>query len=286
MTVVSWPPALVTELAERRVVMFLGAGVSKAAYNEMPSWTNLLEEMGERLSLKKDQDLTKKLIRYGRLLDAAELINSQILPADRRAILERKFRLNPPPISEIYENILALDPKVCITTNYDQLIEKNFDHFSGGVSSHQVRSYIYDGLISDLRSPARVILKMHGCVTDTANIVLDRKSYFNAKAQNPGIYETVKALCTVNTVLFLGYSMSDPDIQLVLEDINAKAKSDHRHFALVPKFEHPSLREANQHTYNVEFIEYTKGRHDLVPTALSDLKDAVVATRASSGARV
>ena len=100
------------------------------------------------------------------------------------------------------------------------------------------------------------------------------------------MYETIKALCTVNTVLFIGYSMGDPDIQLVLEDINAKAKSDHRHYALVPKFEHPSLREANRHTYNVDFIEYPKDRHDLVPAALSELKGAVVATRASSGAKV
>ena len=107
---VSWPPTLITELAERRVVMFLGAGVSKAAHNAMPSWTDLLHEMGESLSLKKDKTLIKKLIRYGRLLDAAELMNSQILPADRRAILERKFRINPAPTSEIYESILALDP--------------------------------------------------------------------------------------------------------------------------------------------------------------------------------
>ena len=122
---VSWPSTLITELAERRVVMFLGAGISKAAHGAMPSWASLLEQMTEKISLKKDKDLIKKLIRFGRLLDAAELINSQILPADRRVILEGKFRLNPAPISSVYEDILALDPKVCITTNYDQLIEKN-----------------------------------------------------------------------------------------------------------------------------------------------------------------
>jgi hypothetical protein len=282
----TWPPALVTELAERRVVIFIGAGISKAAHGAMPSWPDLLNEMRMQVSLKKDRDLARKLIRSGRLLDAAELINSILLPADRRAILEAKFRLMPSPISEIYDYILALDPKVCITTNYDQLIEKNFECYSGGMSSHQVRTYTYDNFLSDLRSPARVILKMHGCITDTSNIVLDRKSYFNAKADNPGMYETIKALCTVNTILFLGYSMGDPDIQLVLEDVNSRSKTDHRHFAFVPKFEHPSLREANKHAYNIEFIEYAQGRHDLVPASLRELRDDVVATRASSGSRV
>ncbi|WP_226552926.1 SIR2 family protein [Celeribacter naphthalenivorans] len=277
---------MVTEVAERRVVIFVGAGISKAAHNDMPSWPSLLEEMGAKLPKKKDRELVKRLIRYERLLDAAELINSQVIPADRRALLEEKFKLAPVPEAALYSHILELDPKVCITTNYDQFIEKNFERFSGGMSSHQVRLYNFDGLISDLRSPARIILKIHGCITEPSNIVLDKKSYFNAKSQNPGVYEAVKALCTVNTVLFLGYSMGDPDIQLILEDINAKAKSDHRHFALVPKFEHPSLREANQHTYNVEFIEYPSGRHDLVPKALKELSEAVVATRASSGSRV
>lgn len=283
---VTWPETLITELAERRVVIFIGAGISKAACNAMPSWKDLLNEMGEKLSLKKDRDLVRRFTKNDRLLDAAELINSQIQPAERRTIMEQRFRLTSVPKSEIYESILALDPKVCITTNYDELIEKNFEHFSGNSSSHHVRLYTYNRFISDLRSPARVILKIHGCVNETSDIVLDKRSYFKAKSQNPGIYEAIKALCTVNTVLFLGYSMGDPDIQLVLEDINAKMQSDHRHFALVPKFEHPSLKEANQHTYNVQFIEYPTGRHDLVPSALAELKDNVIAERAASGARV
>ncbi len=282
----TWPPALVTELAERRVVIFLGAGVSKAACPDLPSWSQLLEEMKEFASLRKDKKLIKKLVRSGRLLDAAELVNSLLLPADRKTILESKFRLNPPPISEIYADILALDPKVCITTNYDQLIEKNFEHFSGGQKSHNIRSYKYDNFLSDLRSPSRVILKIHGCITDSSSIVLDRKSYFNAKVENPGMYDAVTALSTVNTILFLGYSMGDPDIQLVLEGVNSKLKTDHRHFAFVPKFEHPSLRDAHKHTYNIEFIEYPTGRHERFPEALKELRSAVEAMRASTGTRI
>ena len=192
-----WPAALVTELAERRVVIFLGAGVSKAANPQLPSWTALLQEMKTHANLKKDRELIQKLIRTGRLLDAAELVNSLMIPADRKAMLEAKFRLNPPPISEIYDHILALDPKVCIITNYDQLIEKNFEHFSGGQTSHQVRTYKYENFLSDLRSPSRVILKIHGCITDPSNIVLDRKSYFNAQGNRSWPHISAKPLRTL-----------------------------------------------------------------------------------------
>lgn len=279
-----WPPALVTELAERRVVIFIGSGVSKSADVRFPSWPELLEVMKGHISTKRNKDLVGKLVKAGRLLDAAELVNSLLPPADRRAILESKFKIVPVPVSDIYDDILSLDPKVCITTNYDQLIEKNFERLSG-YPSHEVRTYGYDNFLSDLRSPARVVLKIHGCITETGNIVLDKKSYFNAKAEYPGIYDAVKALSTVNTILFLGYSMGDPDIQLILEDINSKSKTDHRHYAFVPKFEHPSLRDANMHTYNIQFIEYPSSRHDMFPAALKELRSSVEATRASTGSR-
>lgn len=282
---VTWNPALVTELAERRVVLFLGAGVSKAAVPALPSWSALLDELSAKVATQKDKKLLKSLIRNGRYLDAAELVNSLTVPADRRAFFEHKFRFAPTPISPIYEDVLALDAKVCITTNYDQLIEKNFEHFSGGTITHQVRTYKYPNFLSDLRSPARVILKLHGCVTDAGSIVLDKRSFFNARAENPGIYDAVTALSTVSTILFLGYSMNDPDIQIVLEGINSRVKTDHSHFALVPKFEHPSLRVANMHTYNINFIEYPSGKHEEFPKALKELREAVQAMRASTGAR-
>lgn len=80
--------------------------------------------------------------------------------------------------------------------------------------------------------------------------------------------------------------MSDPDIQIVLEGVNSRLKTDHSHYALVPRFEHPSLRSANTHTYNINFIEYPSGKHAEFPKALKELREAVQATRASTGMRV
>ena len=281
----TWPSALVTEIAERRVVLFLGAGVSKSAVQTLPSWPGLLKEMKCFATLKKDGKLIDKLIRENRLLDAAEVINNLSLPADKNSFLESKFKISPPVYADIYDDILSLDAKVCITTNYDQLIEKNFDYYSGGQKSHQVRTYRYDNLLTDLRSPSRIILKLHGCITEPSRIVLDRKSYFNAKAENPDLYDIVTALSMVNTILFLGYSMNDPDMQLVLESVNSNSKTDHRHFAFVPKFEHPSLRDAQKHAFNIEFIEYPAGQHQTFPKALKELRDAVQSVRVSTGSK-
>jgi hypothetical protein len=273
----------VREIAERRVVLFVGAGVSKSAVPTLPSWPSLLKNLAERPKLKKDRELAKRLIRGDKLLDAAELLNSLMTAAERRAFLEKNFQLTPTPTSDLYRHLLDLDIKVCITTNYDQLLEKNFEHYSGGQPAYQSRTYRYDNFLADLRSPTRTILKLHGCITEPAQIVLDRKSYFRAKAENPGIYDAVLALSTVNTVLFLGYSMSDPDIQLLLETIHARSNTDHTHYALISKLEHPSLRDALSETYNVKFIEYAKGDHAEFPKAIENLRDDVKAERAGLG---
>ncbi|WP_164516592.1 SIR2 family protein [Minwuia thermotolerans] len=261
----------------------MGSGVTKSALPTLPNWPDLLSELAERVDKKKDVALVKSLIRRDRLLDAAELINSLLSPVERRAIFENKFLFTPPPQAEIYRYLLDLDFKVCITTNYDQFLEKNFEYHSGGAIAYQVRTYKYDNFLADLRSPSRTILKLHGCITDPSSIILDRQPYFKAKANNPGIYDIVEALSTVNTVLFFGYSINDPDIQLILERIHARSRTDHPHYALVSKFEHPSLRKALNETFNVSFVEYPKGIHQEFPEAVKELRDAVKAERARFG---
>ena len=280
---VKWPKALVTEIAERRVVLFIGAGLSKAAVPDLPSWPDLLSALVQNVGAKKDQELVRRLVRNGRLLDAAELINSVTIAADRRAYLQGIFLRNPTPHSDLYKNLLDLDCKVCITTNYDQLIEKNFEHFSGAQAAYQVRTYKYRNFLADLRSPGRTILKLHGCITEPEGVILDRQSFFKAKTENPGMYDAVAALSTVNTVLFLGYSINDPDIQLILEGVHARSATDHTHFALVSRFEHPSLRNALSATYNVTFVEYPMGAHGEVPKAIAELRNLVKETRAAVG---
>jgi len=280
---VDWPDTLVREAAERRVVVFLGSGFSKAAVPELPTWGTLLNELAEKLQTKSSKVLVGKLIRQGRLLDAAEIITSGVNAPDLNNMLRARFQLRPPPKEDIYNDLLQIDPKTIITTNYDELIEKNFDLYSGGASSHSIRTQTSNSLLADLRSPVRSIVKLHGCITEIENIVLDRRSFFKAQAENRGFFDIIRSLMTVNTVLFLGYSMSDPDIQLILENMNMSSSSTNPHYALVPKFEHPSLRSACCETYNTTFLEYPKGDHGKFPIALAQLKDQVKQMRIKLG---
>lgn len=278
-----WPTALIREIADRRAIVFVGAGISKAALPTMPTWPALLITLGEQLPKKVDKALVRDLVRKNRLLDAAQIVTDGIERADLNAILRTTFQVRPAPHHEIYSGLLQLDLKMIVTTNYDEFLEKNFDHYSGGNAAYNVCKHTSRDLLDQIRSPQRTIAKIHGCITEPNDLVLDRMSYFRARQLNHGFFQVMSALFTTHTVLFLGYSLGDPDLQIILENTHAASDSRHGHYALLPKLEHRSMVKAVKQSYNITCIEYTPGNHGIVPECISILNEAVVTDRAGRG---
>jgi len=71
---VAWPNSLIREIAERRVVIFVGAGISKAAHPALPTWPDLLRRLAALLSKAKDKTIVERLVRKDHMLDAAQII--------------------------------------------------------------------------------------------------------------------------------------------------------------------------------------------------------------------
>lgn len=124
---------------------------------------------------------------------------------------------------------------------------------------------------------------MHGCITEPSKVVLDRSAYFSAKQQNRGFFDVLSSIFTVNTVLFVGYSMGDPDMQMILENIHAASVSSHGHYSLMPKQKHRSLVSALKNSYNISCVEYPEGAHVNVPSYVESLACAVAADRSARG---
>jgi NAD-dependent SIR2 family protein deacetylase len=280
---VDWPDALIREIADRRAIIFVGAGISKNALPGMPSWEGLLRDLSGRLSKGVDRKLVRQLLNKGKMLDAAQIITDDLDRADLNAEFRRVFQIRPTPQHEIYNTILQLDLKTIITTNYDEFLEKNFDHYSGGVAAYNIQKYTSKDLLDQIRSPQRTIVKMHGCITEPNDIVLDRTSYFDARYQNHGFFSVLSALFLTNTVLFIGYSLSDPDLQVILENIHGPIKNEHCHYCLISKLEHRSMVQAIKKSYNIKCLEYRAGNHHLVQEELVALLEAVNAARAARG---
>lgn len=282
-----WPDPLVAEIAERRCIIFLGAGASAGCVDASteaspPSWKRLLEEALSTVRDPEIRTLANTLIDKEQYLDAAEVIFSRIEPADARNFLRARFYSPRFEKSEIHELVLDLDPKIVITTNYDEIYD---DYCASGAArdGYSVRRYYDDNVIDEIRSTARLVLKAHGCITDTSKMVLTRSQYFQARAKHPGFFSILDSLFLVNTLLFIGYSLSDPDIALVLESAQLSVPARHPHYALVPSGRHPALTQALRNTYNVRLLEYPAAGddHSSGLAALRELRDLVNSYRAT-----
>lgn len=261
----------------------MGAGTSMASVAEdgvshPPNWETFLKGAAQLVQNQSDKKHALALINKYQFLDAAEIITDRSNPADFTNYLRDTFiapRFSP---GQLHKTILEIDPKIVITTNYDEI----YDHYC--ISGHAESGYnicrYYDGYaVDNIRSRIRLVIKAHGCVSNATKIVLSRSSYYTAKRDYPGFYQLLDALFLTHTLLFVGASLTDPDIQLVLENANLSVPSAHPHYALVEKTRHEPIKAAVKKTNNVELIEYPRKRHDLALAAMTDLKDKVLGQR-------
>jgi hypothetical protein len=284
-----WPRALVEELASRRCIIFLGAGASAGSKSlddqtqSPPTWGNLLEGIKSIARDCTSKPIADGLIKKEKYLDAAEVLFGSINSADFASYIREVMAEPRYQASDIHEHVLNLDPKIVVTTNYDDIYD-NYCKSGKEQGLYNVCKYYESHLVSDLRSPVRQIIKAHGCISDPSKIVLTRSQYFRERQSYPNFYRVLDALFLTNTLLFLGYSLSDPDIQLMLENSNITYKASHPHYALVEEGMEPSIKKAYKEAYNIDFIEFPAGEYGKANDLLEELVRLVSVRRENNPA--
>jgi hypothetical protein len=279
--VINWPDSLVEEIASKRAILFLGSGISSSSTNvageRPPSWKKLLEDAVAKFVTPGDAKYVGELLGKELFLDAAEVVFDGVAQADRRVFFQKIFAIPRFTASRFHAAIQAINAKIVITTNYDQLYEEQCGALVAG-RGYAVRKYNDRNILNDVRSKDNLIVKAHGCMNNTEALILTRSDYFKIKKEHWQFYNVLDSLLTVNTVVFLGCSMTDPDIQLVLENTNIAATSDHTHYAILPEGRHPALLRAMENSYNIKALQYeydAAGGHDVLYDSLVDLKTRI-----------
>lgn len=280
----SWPTSLVRELAERRCLVFLGAGasagcVSSDGATRPPTWDQLLSNLVPKMNTSSEQAIANGLIGEKKYLEAAEIICSDVAKPDFTQFIRDTFVAPRYTQSEIHEAVLNIDPKVVITTNYDDVYD-TYCRTGDAADGYNIVRYYESHLVSDLRSPVRLIVKAHGCVSNPSQVVLTRSQYFEQRLQHGNFFRVLDALFISSSLLFVGYSLSDPDIQLTLENSNIAAPAAHPHYAVVADDVHPALKRSWAKAYNIHFLEFPAGDFGFLNNSLRDLASEVIAFRA------
>ena len=115
-----WPVDIIEKIAKRKVVLFLGAGVSANAISEKgdkrpPTWEQFLNK---GISEVTDENIVEK-----DYLTACEVLVNQIGNERFERIAREEFLTPKYKSHRIHENILKLDSKIVITPNVDKIYE-------------------------------------------------------------------------------------------------------------------------------------------------------------------
>lgn len=139
-------------------------------------------------------------------------------------------------------------------------------------------------IIEGIKSPEYVIIKAHGSIDQSDSLIFTAEQYYKAQAEYSNFYQLLSALFLTHTVVFLGYSLQDPDINLVLQFISAYTNNSSPHYLVCTKGTATPLKLHWQKSYNISLIEYGE-KYDELSDAIEILKSCVLEMRESRGIR-
>src|SRR5215218_2364594 len=215
---------LVTAIRNRQAILFAGAGVSMGV--GLPSWRTLIEHMGEELGFDPEI-FANPDTSYFTLAEYYRLQQGSIGPL--RSWMDRNWTIPEENLrnSRVHELIVSLDFPIIYTTNFDRNLEHSF-HLRGKkfvkVTNAKDVARVEDGVTQ--------IIKFHGDFDDDQSLVLAETDYFDRLSFDSPLDLKFRADALGRTILFIGYSVSDMNIRLLLHNIwqtwEESGHKDHR----------------------------------------------------------
>jgi hypothetical protein len=264
--------ALIQAVKDRRVILFAGAGIS-AGLN-VPTWREFIQHIGSELGYEGQID-TLPSTNYLTLAEYYRIKMGSIGPL--RSWMDNRWSAPSEELakSRVHELVVTLDFPIIYTTNYDRNLENAF----------KLRGRKFTKIV-DVRDIAKAtegetqIIKLHGDFDDDRSIVLTETDYYDRLSFESPLDIKLRSDALARTMLFIGYSLSDINIRLLLHKLwRTWEASGHGQFRpksyiFLPRPD--EVQEAVLARWNVEVLS---ARDDDVDDALvsflQELKDGV-----------
>ncbi len=202
--------------------VFVGAGLSMAA--GYPSWTALTEPMRDELGIASLLDLPQldlpQLAQYAADSDPG---GHDRLEDSVRASLTR---VGDPAPTTAHTLLGQLPVTEFWTTNYDALLERAMTDAHVFVTDKQLAESVEPG--------KRRVYKMHGSLVPPSSLVFTRNDYEQYPRTHPRFWALLQAQFLTRSFLFLGFSFTDPNMEVIFRLVRLHAADVHRdHFAVL-----------------------------------------------------
>ena len=272
--------------ASNNLVLMLGSGVSKYYSSAMPTWMQLLDSILTEVEFANNdhRDEIISLIKKGKYTVASEALKknaiSENIDADRyidnvaKEILKTKQS-----ITNFDEKLhLALiDLRVpIVTTNFDNVLEDIVGRYHCEKLFKPIFTYENGAACTSILDPTQpyktFIFKIHGSLETNSKLILDESDYLDLyfRKKWPEALRLLRHIMGTKMVIFLGYSMQDPEVMLLLREAT-RYTSSFQHLALIKKSNlTPAEVDSLKVNYKVDPILYHE--HSELPLIAHEIK--------------
>jgi SIR2-like domain len=280
------PPELISDYLGGKCGFFVGAGLSRGS--GLPDWKGLLVDFIDRAkkSLLLDADRAADCLKLAddpsKYLMLAEEMK-EVLGVDFKTVIEEVFTDPKVKPRTVHELLVKLGHKMFIlTTNYDMLIETAF--VNERTRPRVYKYYEAHAIQRSLFKREFFVLKAHGdAETAAEKVILTERDYRNILYREPGYQSALQSIFTMYSVVFLGTSLDDPELKLLLNYVNsAFPQGGIPHYALMSAVTMGATEQARwKKDYNIRIIPISAANNysdidDFLKLLLEKEKEAAV----------
>jgi len=248
----------------------------------LPGWPKALRQLIEwgdanGVDLKNRRQL-RGLITKNDLLLVAEEIQAHFTRAQFQQAMDSVFRQPTSGPTPAHVCLTEIPFAAALTSNYDTLLESAYTKKLGNQPPVFTSAQAKD-LGWAMRGERFHIVKVHGTIDQTDSIVLGRRDYRRVMHSNPAYRRYMDMTFGSKTVLFLGFSLEDPDIQAILDHLRTDFQDySGPHYALLAAGRSSNIKqEALKRDFGVHPIAYrpSASSHPEVQNFIALLRDKV-----------
>ena len=254
------PGNLVQAYSENRCALFVGAGASQAA--GYPGWSDFLSILidrcvGENRLTDEDAEGYRALVgEAGKQLSLASALKDKLGDVWDQIISEM-FYDDPKQPADVHKLLPKLGRlSMVITTNYDTLLEDTYGKAWDRRPS--VLTFRDGGEMRRLMLQRKFfILKAHGDAAKPGNGIILTTSDYRQLSRERAYQSLLASIFTLNTVFFVGVSLNDPELMVLLDYLADTFEPGARpiHYALIAEEEiNPVEQERWLKDYLVQII--------------------------------
>ncbi len=270
-------------LNEKKLIIFAGAGISRLAPSNLPSWDDLLikfvdlcEEINQLLPPQALQSQFSDLIKAARNSETKNPAKTSLVLKNKLKEIQAQKSLNFNVINEFQTRLSGIftnaqpneNHRLIVQTNYPYILTSNYDT----LLENAARKYNYTDLFlrsftfNDAADIAIAIYENQSCIIhihgNTSNIALDdfvltSEDYIRITKKYPGFRMATQTLFLKYSVLFIGYGARDPHVEDFLEELSFYfgSGSTPKHFLVLKEDEIDAVIEKHKNdTINTDII--------------------------------